>query len=73
MKVGFLRTCGKYLHYRIILLREGVWTDRTRLPLSNFIIIAVPLPSQESERSRVYVLVVSILPLATIFYTPAPP
>ena len=54
---------GKYLHYRIILLRRGVWADRTSSTLSNFIIIAVSLPNQKSERSCVYVLVVSIRPL----------
>ena len=45
--VGILRTCGKYLHDSIILLRGEVLVNNN-----------VPVPSQETERT--YVLGVSV-------------
>jgi hypothetical protein len=53
------------LDNHIISLKGVVWTNKTSLALPLF--IEVPVLSQESERSCVSVLGVSILPLSTIF------
>jgi hypothetical protein len=48
-----------------MLMRGTVWADKTSLTAPLF--IEVPVPSQESERSCICVLRVSIVPLFTIF------
>jgi len=48
----------------IISLRGQVWAHKTYLSPTFF--IGVLVPSQESERSGIYVLWVSIVPLSTI-------
>jgi len=63
-RVGILLTSGKHLHDRIISQRGEFWSHKTSLTLPLF--IEVPVPSQESERSCICVLGVSILPLSTI-------
>ena len=62
--VSILLTCGAYMHDCIIPIRGEVWTLRTSLTPPHF--IKVPVPSQESERSCIRMLRVSILPRSTI-------
>ena len=57
-------TRGKYLHGRIISRGEEVCDHDNSLTQS--LLIEVPVPSQKSERSCMYALGVSILPLSTI-------
>ena len=64
VRVGILLTCGKHLHDCIISLSEKVWAQKTRLTTSLF--IEVPVPRQESERSCICVLEVSILSPSTM-------
>jgi len=66
MRAGILLTCGKHLHDHIISLRGEVWANTTSLTPPSF--IEVPVPSQESERSYMYICVLglSILPLSMI-------
>ena len=61
-RVGILNTCGKHDH--IISIRGDAWVHQSSLtrPLSN----EVPVPSEESERSCICVLGVSIITLSTI-------
>ena len=53
--VGILLTCGKHLHDHIISSKGKFWTHKTSLSPSLF--IDVPVPSQEHERSYIYVCV----------------
>ena len=53
-------TCGKHLHVRIMSLKREVWTHQTGLILS-FVFIEVIAQSQETERSCICVLRVSIV------------
>ena len=59
-----LLTRGKYLHDRIISLRGKIWANTTSLTPPLFIEVSVP--SNESKRSCICVLEVSILPLSKI-------
>jgi hypothetical protein len=59
-----LLTCEKHLHDRIISLKGEVRSYKTSLTPRLF--IEVPVPSQESKRSCICVLVVSSLSLSTI-------
>jgi len=68
--VVILLTCGKHLHARIISLIGEVWAHK--ISLSPPFFIDVPVPSQESERSCICVLGVSILPLSTILRFDSP-
>ena len=63
--VAILLSYGKHLHNHNISLWEEAWVHKTSLtqPLT----IEVSVPSQESERSCIYVLGVSFFPLSTIF------
>jgi hypothetical protein len=65
MRVGILFTWGRHLYNRIITLRRDAWARKASLSPPLFIEVSVP--SQESERSCICVLHVSILPLSTIF------
>jgi hypothetical protein len=58
-----LSSCGMHLHGRIISLRGEVWSHKNSTPP---LFIEVPVPSQESERSCIYVIEISILPLSPI-------
>ena len=64
-RVDHLLWCGKHLHHRIISVRGGVWAHKTSFTPQLF--IEVPASSQESERSYIFVLWISILPLSMIF------
>jgi hypothetical protein len=66
VRFDILLVSVKHLHDRITSLRGKVWAHQTSLTPSLF--IEVPVPSQESERSRICVLGVSILPVSEIFY-----
>ena len=59
VRVGILFTCGKHLYDPIISLRKEILVHIISLTLPLF--IEVTLPSQESERSYICVLRVSIL------------
>jgi hypothetical protein len=62
----FLFVCsGKHLHDHIISLRGEVWAHKCSLTPSYFIVVHVP--SQESERSCISELRVSVFPLPTLF------
>ena len=66
VRVDILPTCGKHLHKRTISPRRGgAWTHKATLTPPLF--IEVPVPNDESERSGICVLGISILPLSTIF------
>ena len=65
VSVGILITCGKHLYDYIISLRGQVWAHK--ISLTPPLLIEVPVPRQESERSCICVLGVLILPLYTIF------
>ena len=54
---GILFTCEKHLHDYIISLRGKVWAHKTSLTQPLY--IEVPVSSQESERSCMYVLAIS--------------
>ena len=54
-----------FIHDRVISLRGELWAHKTSLTPPLFIEVSVP--SQESERSCIFVLFVSILPLSTMF------
>ena len=57
-RVDIILTCGKY--DRVMSPRGQVWVHKTSLTPPHF--IELPVPSQESERSCIYVLGLSILP-----------
>ena len=65
VRIDILLTCGKHLHNHITSLRVEVWAHKASLTLPLF--IGVPVPSQESEWSCIWVLGVYIFPLSTIF------
>jgi hypothetical protein len=65
VRIDLLLTCRKHLHNHITSLRGEVWAHKASLTLPLF--IEVPVPSQESERSCIWVLGVLIFPLSTIF------
>jgi hypothetical protein len=62
--VGILLTCRKHLHDPIISLRGEVYDHITSL--APHLSIEAPVLNQESERSCICVLGVSILPLSAI-------
>ena len=67
-RVDILLTCGKHLHDRIISLRGEIWTGevwahKTNLTPPHFIEVSV---LQESQRSYICVLRLSVLVLSTI-------
>ena len=63
VSVGIFLTWGKHLHDRITSIRENVSAHKTSLkPL---LVMELPVPRLNSERSCIYVLEVSILPLST--------
>ena len=59
VRVGILFACGRHLYDPIISLRQEILVHKISLTLPLF--IEVTLPSQESERSYICVLRVSIL------------
>ena len=63
-RVGIFLICGKHLHDPILLLRGKAQAHKTSLAPP--VLIEVPVPNQESKRSCICVLRVSILPLSTI-------
>jgi hypothetical protein len=65
VRVAISLTCRNHLYDHIITLRREVWAHNSSLTLSLFTEVFVP--SQESEKSCICVLEVSILPLSTIF------
>jgi hypothetical protein len=61
-----LLTCGiLLLHDDIISLRGEVWDNE--ISLTPPLVIVIPVPSQESDRSCICVLGISILHISTIF------
>ena len=64
VRVGILLTCGKHLHDRIISLKGDAWDHNTSLspPFS----IEVSVSCQESMRSFIGVVRISILPFSMI-------
>jgi len=62
--VVILLTCVKHLQDRIISLRGDVWVHKTSLTPP--FVLEVPVPRQESEKSCLCVLGISMLPLSTI-------
>ena len=66
VKVDMLLTCGiLLLHDDIISLRGEVWDNE--ISLTPPLVIVIPVPSQESDRSCICVLGISILHISTIF------
>ena len=53
MNVGILLKCGVHLHDRIISLRGVGWVHNSSLTQELY--TQVPVPSQESKRSCIYV------------------
>ena len=65
---GILLMCENHMHDRIISLRGKIWAHKTSLTRPLFIEVLV-VSSQDSERSCMYELAISILPLFLQYFS----